>query len=400
MPNPVNGRREPTGKPQSSEPQNQVDSTMTNSHPPADAGRSPVVFHNEPLTDFSRAESREKMAAALDQVRKDFGQTYPVVIDNQAQSVGKTLESVNPSRTSRDCRPGRRRDDPQANAAVASCLRAFDGWRDTPVHDRAELLRRLAEQFRLRRFELSAWIVFETGKPWREADADVAEAIDFCDVLRARWRSSRAPLHRDVPGEDNRYFYEPRGVAVVIAPWNFPLAILTGMATAALVAGNTVILKPAEQSSVIGAKLMECLQEAGVPPGVVNFVPGVGEEIGPTLVTHPDVALIAFTGSLKVGTDDQRAGRQDARRAERRQEGHRRDGRQERHHRGRRRRPRRGGEGRGRLGVRLRRTEVLGLVAGDRARRHLRPVPEPARGGDARASRSRRPRNPAAQSAR
>src|SRR5262249_7306820 len=110
-----------------------------------------------------------------------------------------------------------------------------------------------------------------------------------------------AQQQRDVPGEDNRYFYEPRGVAVVIAPWNFPLAILTGMATAALVAGNTVILKPAEQSSVVGAKLMECLQAAGLPPGVANFLPGVGEEIGPTLVNHPDVALIAFTGSVKVG---------------------------------------------------------------------------------------------------
>ena len=128
----------------------------------------------------------------------------------------------------------------------------------------------------------------------------MAEAIDFCEYYALEMRKLGAPQHRDVPGEDNRYFYEPRGVSVIIAPWNFPLAILTGMATAALVAGNTVILKPAEQSSIIAAKLMECLQAAGLPPGVANFLPGDGEEIGPTLVQHPDVALIAFTGSLKV----------------------------------------------------------------------------------------------------
>lgn len=257
-------------------------------------------FRNEPLTDFSREENRAAMRAALEEVRKEFGRTYPVVIDSQPQSVGKTLESVNPSRKSEVVGRVAAATIPQGNAAVASCLRAFEGWRDTPVSERAELLRKLAEQFRQRRFELSAWIVYETGKPWRESDADVAEAIDFCIYYAQEMEKLAAPLHRDVPGEDNRYFYEPRGVAVVIAPWNFPLAILTGMATAALVAGNTVILKPAEQSSVIGAKLMECIQAAGFPPGVANFVPGVGESIGPLLTTHPDVALIAFTGSLKV----------------------------------------------------------------------------------------------------
>src|SRR5262249_39279616 len=151
-----------------------------------------------------------------------------------------------------------------------------------------------AEQFRNRRFELSAWIVLETGKPWREADADVAEAIDFCEYYAAEVLTMMGGQYRAVPGEDNRYFYEPRGVSAIIAPWNFPLAILTGMTTAALVTGNTAIMKPAEQSSVIGAKLMECFQAAGAPPGVVNYLPGDGEEIGPTLVNHPDVALIAF----------------------------------------------------------------------------------------------------------
>jgi RHH-type proline utilization regulon transcriptional repressor/proline dehydrogenase/delta 1-pyrroline-5-carboxylate dehydrogenase len=241
------------------------------------------------------------MRAALDAVRKEFGRTYPVVIDNRPYGVGRTLKRENPSRKSEILGKVALANVEAANAAVASCLRAFDGWRDAPVEERAALLRRLAEQFRKRRFELSAWIVFETGKPWRESDADVAEAIDFCDYYALEMEKLGAPQHRDVPGEDNRYFYEPRGVAVVIAPWNFPLAILTGMASAALVTGNTVVLKPAEQSGIIAAKLMECLIAAGLPPGVANFLPGDGEEIGPTLVKHPDVALIAFTGSVKVG---------------------------------------------------------------------------------------------------
>ncbi|MCE9566278.1 MAG: L-glutamate gamma-semialdehyde dehydrogenase [Planctomycetes bacterium] len=258
------------------------------------------AFQNEPLSDFAVASNRDKMVAALAKVRTEFGRTYPVVIDNKPQPITKTLDSVNPSRTSEIIGKVATASVEQANAAVASCLKAFDSWRDVPVTERAALLRRVADQFRLRRFELSAWIVFETGKPWRESDADVAEAIDFCMYYATEMEKLAAPQHRDVPGEDNRYFYDARGVSVVIAPWNFPLAILTGMATAALVTGNTVILKPAEQSSVIGAKLMECFLAAGVPAGVVNFVPGIGEEIGPTLVQHPDVALIAFTGSLKV----------------------------------------------------------------------------------------------------
>jgi RHH-type proline utilization regulon transcriptional repressor/proline dehydrogenase/delta 1-pyrroline-5-carboxylate dehydrogenase len=258
-------------------------------------------FTNEPLTDFAREESRVAMRAALDGVRAQFGRTYPIVIDNKPLAVTKTLDRENPSHKTQLVGKVAMATVGEAKQAVASCLAAFDGWRDTLVEERAGLLRRLAEQFRKRRFELSAWIVYESGKPWRESDADVAEAIDFCEYYAHEMLKLGAPQHRDVPGEDNRYFYEPRGVATVIAPWNFPLAILTGMATAALVAGNTVILKPAEQTGIIGAKLMECLQAAGVPPGVANFLPGDGEEIGPTLVQHPDVALIAFTGSLKVG---------------------------------------------------------------------------------------------------
>ena len=184
--------------------------------------------------------------------------------------------------------------------AIDTARRAFPAWSKTEVQYRAEYLELMAREMRDRRYELAAWQVVECGKPWAEADADVCEAIDFCVYYAQQMRGLESPMHVDLPGEDNQYFYRARGVVVVIAPWNFPLAILTGMAAAALVTGNTVILKPAEQSSVVGAKLMECYQQAGAPPGVVNFLPGVGEEIGPALVGHTDVALIAFTGSLKV----------------------------------------------------------------------------------------------------
>jgi RHH-type proline utilization regulon transcriptional repressor/proline dehydrogenase/delta 1-pyrroline-5-carboxylate dehydrogenase len=154
---------------------------------------------------------------------------------------------------------------------------------------------------RQRRFELAAWEVYECAKQWREADADVAEAIDFCEFYAREMRRLAKPRGVDLPGENNAYVYEPRGVAVVIAPWNFPLAILCGMTTAALVAGNTVVMKPAEQSSVVGAKLMDIFSAAGLPPGVANYLPGVGEEIGPILTGDPRVALVAFTGSRGVG---------------------------------------------------------------------------------------------------
>ena len=257
-------------------------------------------FRNEPLADFAREANRAAMRDALKLVRGQLGRTYPAVVNNQPLPATAYLASVNPSdKAERIGRCGAS-TPAQARQAVAAAQAAFAGWRDTPVGDRAALLHRVADQFRRRRFELSAWIVLETGKPWRESDADVAEAIDFCDYYAAEMVKLGRVQHRDVPGEDNRYFYEPRGVAVVIAPWNFPLAILTGMAAAAVVAGNPVVMKPAEQSGVIGAKLMECFQAAGAPPGVVNLLSGVGEDVGPVLVDHPDVALIAFTGSLKV----------------------------------------------------------------------------------------------------
>ena len=194
-----------------------------------------------------------------------------------------------------------RSTEAHARQAIAAAKAAFPGWRDTPPAERADFLLRTARLLRERRFDLAAWEVMESGKQWREADADVAEAIDFCDYYAREMLRLASPHRRDLPGEENETFYEPRGVTVVIAPWNFPLAILCGMTTAALVTGNPVIMKPAEQSSVIAAQLMQVFQEIGLPPGVVNYLPGIGEEIGPVLVSHPDVAMIAFTGSRGVG---------------------------------------------------------------------------------------------------
>jgi RHH-type proline utilization regulon transcriptional repressor/proline dehydrogenase/delta 1-pyrroline-5-carboxylate dehydrogenase len=263
-------------------------------------------FKNEPPTDFSKEHNRAAMHAALAHVRSQMGKGLEAivrpVINNRPLDVTQTQARDNPSNHSEVIGEIGYATVEDANAAVAAALAAFDTWRDVPVEDRAAMLRRTADQFRKRRFELSAWITLETGKPWREADGDVAEAIDFCDYYAIEGvKLQGEEQHRDVPGEDNRYFHDPRGVAVVIAPWNFPLAILTGMTAAALVTGNTAIMKPAEQSSVIASKLMECFIAAGAPPGVVNFLPGDGEQIGPMLVNHPDVAIIAFTGSLKVG---------------------------------------------------------------------------------------------------
>jgi RHH-type proline utilization regulon transcriptional repressor/proline dehydrogenase/delta 1-pyrroline-5-carboxylate dehydrogenase len=196
--------------------------------------------------------------------------------------------------------------------AVASARAAFEGaWSRTSARERADLLGHAAEAMRHRRFELAAWMVHESGKPWKEADADVCEAIDFCRYYGRQIRQlEERPRRRQVPGQDNAYIYEPKGVVAVISPWNFPLAILTGMTSAALAAGNTVVIKPAEQSPVIAAKLMDILAGAGFPAGVVNYLPGAGETVGAALVEHVDVDVIAFTGSRQVGVEIyERAGR-------------------------------------------------------------------------------------------
>lgn len=264
-------------------------------------GSPSTAFQNEPITDFSRETNRQAMQKALTDVAGRLGGTWPPVVGNQALPTEAALEWRNPSHVGQVVGRCGRSTPAQAKQAVSTARAAFDDWRDTPAEKRADALFRTAAVLRRRRFELAAWEVYESGKQWREADADVAEAIDFCDYYAHEMIRLARPQHRDLPGEENQYFYEARGVVVVIAPWNFPLAILCGMTVAALVTGNTVIMKPAEQSSVIAGHLMDIFREVGLPPGVVNYLPGVGEEVGPVLVNHPDVAMIAFTGSRGVG---------------------------------------------------------------------------------------------------
>ena len=260
-------------------------------------------FTNEPLTDFSIEENRASMQQAIADVRDEFGHTYPLVINGKSSESRSSLSSRNPSDTSEVVGHVAAASADQAADAVDGAKRAFAQWSTMETENRCEYLELIAAEIRERRFELAAWICLEVGKPWKEADADVAEAVDFCMYYASEMRRLDVPQQCDFKGEENSYSYRPRGVAVVIAPWNFPLAILTGMTAAAMVTGNTVIMKPAEQASVVGAKLMEIIRNAGVPDGVVNFVPGIGEDIGPELIGSPDVDMVCFTGSQEVGLE-------------------------------------------------------------------------------------------------
>jgi RHH-type proline utilization regulon transcriptional repressor/proline dehydrogenase/delta 1-pyrroline-5-carboxylate dehydrogenase len=226
---------------------------------------------------------------------------YPLVIGGDSQDPGQRLDSLDPSQKDRVVGSVALADADLADRAVAAARAALPGWMAAGVEQRADLLRRAAAALRTRFFELAAWEVYECAKPWREATNDVCEAIDFCEYYATRAVELMAVRGADVPGEENRFEYLPRGVTAVIAPWNFPLAILTGMTAAALVTGNTVVVKPAGQASVVAAKFMEILLDLDVPPGVLNYLPGRGGVAGAALVEHPDVALIAFTGSREVG---------------------------------------------------------------------------------------------------
>lgn len=263
---------------------------------------SSEAFPNEPELDFAQEENRHQFQIALAQVRSQLGQAYPLIINDQEIVTDAEIVSRNPSRLDEVVGRVARASTAEAEHSVTTALHALPAWRTTPAATRADFLFRAAAALRARRTELAAWEVLEAAKPWREADADVCEAIDYLTYY-GREMLRLAPARRldDLPGEINEYVYQSRGIAVVIAPWNFPLAILTGMTAAALVAGNTVIMKPAEQTSVIAAKLMDIFRSVELPAGVLTYLPGLGEEVGEYLVTHSQVNLIAFTGSQAVG---------------------------------------------------------------------------------------------------
>ena len=268
--------------------------------PPAEARPAPE-FENEPLTDFTLEENRDAFAEALEDVRGRLGEDYPLVIDGKAVDGRTQITSRNPSDKDEVIGTVASATVEQAALAVEAARKSQPQWGRLEADQRAEYLEVLAAELNARRLELAAWIVLEVGKPIEEADADVAEAIDFCRYYAEQARRLEAGDAFEMPGESNVTTYGPVGVAVVIAPWNFPLAILCGMTTAALAAGNSVVVKPAEQSSVVAAQFMQCCRDAGIPDGVLNFLPGIGEDVGPALVSHPETDLVAFTGSKAVG---------------------------------------------------------------------------------------------------
>lgn len=260
------------------------------------------TFRNEPFTDFSKEENYKAFQTALDKVRSELGREYDIIIGEERIKTDRKMNSINPSNLDEVVGTVYEANQDLAEKAMQVALSTFETWKKYSPAARARILFKTAAIMRRRKHEFSAWMVLEAGKSWPEADADTAEAIDFLEFYgREMIRISESqPLTR-IPGEDNELTYIPLGVGVVIPPWNFPLAITVGMTTAAIVSGNTVILKPASPTNVIAAKFMEILEEAGCPAGVVNYVPGPGAEVGEYLVKHPKTRFISFTGSRAVG---------------------------------------------------------------------------------------------------
>ncbi|MCL6516565.1 L-glutamate gamma-semialdehyde dehydrogenase [Alicyclobacillus sp.] len=259
-------------------------------------------FVNEPLTDFSVPEHRSAFEQALAEVGAQLGRTYPLYIGGREVVTEAKTPSINPSQKDQVVGYVSKADRALAEEAMQAALAAFETWKRKSFAERARYLLKAAAIMRRRKHEMSAWMCYEAGKTWAEADADTAEAIDFLEFYaREAIRLGEVhPLVR-IPGEDNEQHYIPLGVGIIIPPWNFPLAILTGMTSSAVVAGNTVLLKPATPTPVIASKFLEVMRQAGIPAGVINFVPGSGAEIGDYLVDHPKTRFISFTGSKEVG---------------------------------------------------------------------------------------------------
>ena len=264
-------------------------------------GENSLSFSNAADTDYADMDEIKHSQQAFQSVRQQLGKTYLPLINGEYQATQEKIDSVNPSDESEVIGRVGLISVEQAEQAMQVAKAAFPNWRRTPVTERAQVLRKAAELMEQRRAELASWMVLEVGKAVREADSEVTEAIDFCRYYASEMERLDQGYNYDLAGETNRYRYQPRGIVVVISPWNFPLGIATGMTVAALVSGNCTLLKPAETSCVIAAKLTEILVEAGIPKGVFQYVPGRGSKVGAYLVKHPDVHLIAFTGSQEVG---------------------------------------------------------------------------------------------------
>jgi 1-pyrroline-5-carboxylate dehydrogenase len=261
-------------------------------------------FQNTPLLDFSKDENARPMRQALEKVRGELGREYDIVIGGERVKTAEKFTSTNPARPSEVVGVFQKGGRDAAEKALDAASKAFLSWRDVAPEKRAEVLFRAADVLRRRRHEFSAWLVFEVGKTWPEADGDTAEAIDFLEFYgREALRYAAPQPIVPIAGERNELVYIPLGPGVVIPPWNFPLAIMVGMTAAAFVTGNTVVLKPASDSPTVAAKFVEVLAEVGLPPGVVNFVTGGGATLGRALVESPRTRFVAFTGSKAAGLE-------------------------------------------------------------------------------------------------
>jgi len=259
-------------------------------------------FTNTPYIDFSRPENRKAMEAAIAKVRSELGRTYPLVLGGKEVEAEKTFESRNPARPSEVIGTFAKAGQKEADIAIDAAVETFEEWKWTDAWTRAQYAWKAADLMEERRLELAAWMVVEVSKNWVEADADVAEAIDFLDYYgREAVRYGEGQELTPIPGEYPEGWFIPLGPVLVVPPWNFPMAILCGMTTAAWVAGNTVVLKPSSDSPGIGWQYFKILQDIGLPEGVVNYMPGSGAQAGDYLVKHPQTRMIAFTGSMEVG---------------------------------------------------------------------------------------------------
>jgi 1-pyrroline-5-carboxylate dehydrogenase len=261
-------------------------------------------FVNEALTDFSQPNNARQMRAAIEKVRGQLGREYDLIIGGKRVRTKDKIKSINPAKPSQIVGLHQKAGIEHVDPAMQAALQAFASWSRTSVEERASLIFRVGDVLRERKFEFCAWLVFEVSKNWAEADADIAETIDFCEYYsREALRLAKTELPVQMPGERDTLLYIPLGVGAVIPPWNFPCAIMAGMTLASIVSGNTVILKPSSDSPTIAAQFVELLEQCGMPEGVVNFCPGAGASFGNSVVAHPKTRYIAFTGSREVGLE-------------------------------------------------------------------------------------------------
>ncbi|MES9765314.1 L-glutamate gamma-semialdehyde dehydrogenase, partial [Priestia megaterium] len=259
-------------------------------------------YKHEPFTDFTLEENKKEFSKALETVQAELGKDYPLVIGEELITTDEKIVSINPANKVEIIGRVSKTNQELAEKAMQTALSTFNTWKKEDPEVRVNILFRAADIIRRRKHEFSSYLVKEAGKPWNEADADTAEAIDFLEF----YARQMLKLKDGVPvqsreGEENKFNYIPLGVGIIISPFNFPLAIMAGTAAAAIVTGNTILLKPADATPVVAAKFVEVMEEAGLPKGVLNFIPGVTPEIGDYLVQHPKTRFVSFTGSREVG---------------------------------------------------------------------------------------------------